>query len=188
MIGQDFYLKEKILQNNLAKKPFASGWYLFMMFMIDYYSRVKKDLNIDYDSFMILQTVASHSVYHLKKKLNIKSYQDIERGLESIYQENSHPKVNNSDKINFGKINKTKLTISSIALVTSLPKETVRRKVNELTKKNILKFSVIKGITVGVNYKKIFNNFVPRSTFEIIKLVKNWEKTGILEDLLKFKI
>ena len=119
---------------------------------------------------------------------NIKSYQDIERGLEGIYQENSHSKVNNSDKINFGKINKTKLTISSIALVTSLPKETVRRKVNELTKKNILKLSDIKGITVGANYKKIFNDFVPRSTFEIIKLVKNWEKTGILEDLLKFKI
>lgn len=188
MIGQDFYFKEKILKNKLTNKPFVSGMYLFMMFMIDYYSRVKKDLNIDYDSFMIIQTVVSHSVYHLKKKSDIKSYQDIERGLEDIYEEDISSNLNDSYKINSNKINKMKLTISSVVLVTRLPKETVRRKVNELTKKNILRLSSIYGISVGRNYKKIFNNFVPRTTFEVIKLVKNWEKSGLLEGLLKFKV
>ena len=45
----------------LLQKPFAAGMYRFSMFMIDYYARVRKNLKIDYDSFMIIQTVVSHS-------------------------------------------------------------------------------------------------------------------------------
>jgi len=178
-IEKDF--KEKIIHNNLSKKPFASGMYLFMMFMIDYYTRVKDDLNIDYDSFMIIQTVASHSVYHLKKNtLGIKSYKDIQKNLENNIEVNG--KYNTSD---LEDKKSTKLTISSIALVTKLPKETVRRKINELIKREILRSSNQEGITVGSNYKKIFNNFVPKTAIEIIKLIKSWEKSGVLESMLK---
>ena len=34
------------------QKPFAEGMYRFSMFMIDYYSRVRENLKLDYDSFM----------------------------------------------------------------------------------------------------------------------------------------
>ena len=51
-----------------SQKPFAEGMYSFMMFMIEYYSRVRKQLKIDYDSFIIIQTVVTHVLYHLKKK------------------------------------------------------------------------------------------------------------------------
>ena len=82
----------------------------------------------------------------------------------------------------------TKLTISSICLVTSLPKETVRRKVNELTKKNLLKVTKKEGVILGAMYKKVFQEFVPHTTLEVSKLLKNWEKSGVLKSILNFKI
>ena len=61
------------------RKPFAMGMYRFAMFIIRYYRRVREQLKIDYDSFMIVQTVASNSLYQLdKKKLGVKSYSELE--------------------------------------------------------------------------------------------------------------
>ena len=51
----------------LIQKPFAEGMYIFSMFIIDYYSRVRSKLNIDYDSFIIIQTVVAQKLYQLKK-------------------------------------------------------------------------------------------------------------------------
>ena len=79
-----------------------------------------------------------------------------------------------------------KLTISSICLVTSLPKETVRRKTNELVKKKLLKISKKQGILLGPHYKKIFQGYVPETTLQVAKLIKQWEKTGILKNMLRF--
>ena len=83
--------------------------------------------------------------------------------------------------------NNLKLTISSICLVTTLPKETVRRKVNELSKRNLLKISKKEGVILGTMYKKVFREFVPQTTLELSKLIKNWENTGILKSILSFK-
>ena len=80
------------------------------------------------------------------------------------------------------------MTISSICLVTSLPKETVRRKVSELNKKNLLNMSKKNGILLGSMYKKVFREFTPQTTKEVSKLIRNWEKAGILKSLLDFKI
>ena len=64
------YLRQKIRKGPsdqlLSIKPFAAGMYGFVMIMISYYSRVREQLKIDYDSFMIIQTVVSHSLYQLK--------------------------------------------------------------------------------------------------------------------------
>ena len=54
----------------LLHKPFAIGMYRFAMFVISYYARVREKLKIDYDSFMIVQTVVSHSLYQINKKKN----------------------------------------------------------------------------------------------------------------------
>ena len=37
-------------------------------------------------------------------------------------------------------------------------------------------------------YKKVFSEFTPQTTKEVSKLIKNWEKTGILKSILNFKI
>ena len=64
-------LRQKIRKESdqlLLHKPFAIGMYRFAMFVISYYARVREKLKIDYDSFMIVQTVVSHSLYQLNKK------------------------------------------------------------------------------------------------------------------------
>ena len=81
-----------------------------------------------------------------------------------------------------------KLTVSSICLVIKLPKETVRRKTRELQRKNILKITKREGIILGPQYKVIFKSFVPQTTIEVAKLLKDWEKTGILKNIIDFKV
>ena len=191
-------LRQKIRKGNsndqlLSIKPFAAGMYGFVMVMISYYSRVREQLKIDYDSFMIIQTVVSHSLYQLnKKKTGSKSYFELETEWEKLMDKNDLlAKVENVQENieNYSNTkNNSKLTISSICLVTSLPKETVRRKVSELAKKNLLKISKKNGIHLGSMYQKIFREFTPQTTKEISRLMKNWEGNGILKSILSFKI
>ena len=180
----------------LTIKPFAAGMYGFVMIMISYYSRVREQLKIDYDSFMIIQTVVSHSLYQLnKKKVGSKSYFELEMEWEKILtSKNEITEVTDNhsswhlNQEEAPEKNNLKLTISSICLVTSLPKETVRRKVSELTKKNLLKISKKEGILLGFMYKKVFREFTPQTTKEVLRLIKSWEKNGILKSILSFKI
>jgi hypothetical protein len=178
----------------LMKKSFASGMYLFSMFMISYYQRVRENLQLDFDSFMIIQTVVSHNLYHLNKtKSNnyseLTSFWD-EITKVSLFQKTLELISDVQDEILKKKTikYKNKLSISSICLVVGLPKETVRRKVNKLQSKNLLKISKNEGILLGTEYKLIFKNFVPQTLLEVSKLLKNWEKNGVLENLLNFKI
>ena len=179
-------IKKGPVNSMLMQKPFAEGMYIFAMFIINYYSRVKSKLNIDYDSFIIIQTVVAHKLYQLKKKTKSNSYEELETIWEKILHKYDDPlDIVSDDKIKV-KAN-SKLSFSSICLVTKLPKETVRRKVSRLAKKNILKISKKEGILLGPMYKKIFQDLVPETTLEVSKLLKNWEKTGILKNLLNFK-
>jgi len=173
-------------QSNFSvQKPFAQIMYQFSMFMIDYYSRVKKELKIDYDSFMVVQTCVIHTLYQLTKNPDnfSLSYEELENEWEKIVEKDV-PEANNFQ--NYITKNHIKLNISSICLVTNLPKETVRRKVNILAKKNILKISKKSGILLGKQYSKIFNEFVPVTVQELSKLVKRWDRTGILKNIVKF--
>ena len=192
-------LRQKIRKGNpndqsvLSIKPFASGMYGFVMVMISYYSRVREKLKIDYDSFMIIQTVVSHSLYQLnKKQVGSKSYFELEIEWEKLLNKNDV--VEKVDIIqqtmdNFSNTkNNLRLTISSICLVTSLPKETVRRKVNELVKINLLNISKKNGILLGSGYKKVFSEFIPQTTREVANLIKRWNKHGILKSLIDSKI
>ena len=178
-------LKEGSSNKLLLEKPFAEGMYRFSMFMMNYYSRVRKNLKLDYDSFMIVQTVVSHSLYQLMKKQPT-SYKDLTIFWESMIKNLDGPLELISNQSNTNN-SKQKLTISSICLVLGLPKETVRRKINQLSNKNLLKNSNKLGISLGPMYKKIFQDFVPETTLETSKLVKGWEKSGVLKGLLSFK-
>ena len=170
----------------LLQKPFAIGMYKCSMFMINYYARVRNELKIDYDSFMIIQTTVSNSLYHLRRKNAGKtSYSDIEEEW-NLNTENHKSVTQIFENLQINPA--SKLTISSICLVTGLPKETVRRKVNELARKDLLKISIKNGILLGPLYQKVFRAFVPQTTLEVSKLLKEWHKAGILKNLLKFRI
>ena len=177
-------LKEGSSNKLLLQKPFAEGMYRFSMFMMNYYTRVRRNLKLDYDSFMIVQTVVSHSLYQLQKKQS-NSYKELTVFWELATKDFNSPLeliANQSDN------SKQKLTISSICLVLGLPKETVRRKINQLSTKNLLKVSNKLGISLGPMYKKVFQDFVPETTLETSKLVKGWEKSGVLKGLLNFRL
>jgi len=182
-------LRHKIREGSdqfLSTKPFALGMYRFAMFVINYYARVREKLKIDYDSFMILQTVVSHSLYQLnKKKVGVTSYSELAMEWEKLLINKKNisqiVKYTSSKKIN------SKLTFSSICLVTTLPKESVRRKVNELAKKNFIIISKKAGILLGSQYMKVFKDFVPDTAIDVSKLLKSWEKSGVLKSLLDFK-
>ena len=171
----------------LMQKPFAEGMYVFSMFIINYYSRVRMKLEIDYDSFIIIQTVVAQKLYQLKKREKSNSYEELETLWEQMIRKHDGVLETISDS-NIKIKSHNRLTISSICLVTGLPKETVRRKTNELAKKNLLRISKKDGVVLGPMYKKIFQNFVPETTVEVSKLVKSWGKIGILKSLINFKV
>ena len=82
------------------------------------------------------------------------------------------------------KIKNNKLTFASIADVLQLPRETVRRKVLSLNKKDILSSNVNDGIKLGPANKTIYKEFVAQTTLDLSSLLKKWNKNGALENLL----
>ena len=180
-------IKKGPVDKLLMQKPFADGMYRFCMFIIDYYARVKEQIGIDYDSFMIIQVTVSLQLYSLNKKKTSYggSYEDIEKEFNKVIDEREEI-LDIMD--NHEPLNKSRLTISSICLVINLPKETVRRKVNALVKRNFLKISKKYGITVGSAYKKVFKKFVPKTAYAMAGLLQNWKKSGVLNSFINFEI
>jgi len=168
----------------IYQKPFGIAMYKFSMFMMNYYSRVRIKLNLDYDSFIIILTVVSHTLYNLNKKKSNLSYEELE--VEWSKLSNNTSPMHEDFGYYFSQQKYRKLSIASISLVSSQPKETVRRKIGELVKKNILKSSKNNGILLGSQYERVFKEFVPGTVAELAKLIKFWKKTGSLEELIKF--
>ena len=160
-------------KNRATEKPiFSNGLYSWVMFVISFYSRVKEKLNIDFESFIILQVVVSHSLYEANKDGN-KSFNELEQHITNTIQNNIP--------------HKNKLSFASIAEVLQIPRETVRRKVMYLKNKNILFVHNTNGIKLGAGYKEIYKDFVAQTTLDISSLIKKWKKSGALETLLNLK-
>ena len=149
---------------------FSKGLYHWIMFVIDFYSRVRSTLKMDIESFVILQVVVSHNLYELNKT-GSKTYSEVEYEISNVGD---------------GKKNR-KLTFASIAEVLQLPRETVRRKVLQLSKINILQFSSAEGIKLGIEYKTIYKEFVTQTTTDISILIKKWKNSGALQKLLEME-
>ena len=153
------------------KEPiFSQGLYQWVMFILSFYTRVRENLKIDFETFVILQVVVSHSLYQLNKS-GVKTFAELEDQITNITQKKLR--------------NNSKLTFASIAEVLQLPRETVRRKVLILTKRNILLSDAVDGIKLGTAYKTIYKEFVSQTTLDMSSLVKKWKKTGALETLLE---
>ena len=161
--------KQKDIKN--IKEPiFSQGLYHWVMFILSFYTRVRENLKIDFETFVILQVVVSHSLYQLNKS-GTKTFAELEDQITNITQKKLR--------------NNSKLTFASIAEVLQLPRETVRRKVLILTKRNILLSDTVDGIKLGTAYKTIYKEFVSETTLDISSLVKKWKKSGALENLLE---
>ena len=147
---------------------FSNGLYNWMMFLMNFYSRVKNNLKIDFDSFMIMQLVVSDYLYKTNKE-GTKNYDELKSTLK-----------NHTDLFK----EKRKVNIASIAEVLDLPRETVRRKILHLSKIKLLDYSK-SGISIGSEYKTVFNEFVSDTVNNMSQLVKKWETNGSLKELLE---
>ena len=147
---------------------FSSGFYNWTMFLINFYGRVKNTLKIDFDSFMIMQIVVSDYLYNSNKESK-KNYDEFKNSLK-----------------NYTAIFKgaRKINIASIAEILDLPRETVRRKILNLSKLKLLDYSK-NGISIGPEYKTVFNEFVSETVNNMSQLVKKWESNGSLKELLE---
>ena len=161
---------ESVAQKNKTPPVFSKGLYQWVMFVISLYTRVREKLKIDFESFVIIQVVVSHSLYEVNKS-GTKSFSELQQEVVGIL----HNKQNKN----------TKLTFASISEVLQLPRETVRRKVLELSKKDILKFDSSNGIKLSNGYKNIYSEFVSRTTNDLSSLINKWEKSGALKTLLE---
>ena len=164
--------KEVVKEKGLKEPIFSQGLYHWVMFILSLYTRVRENLKIDFESFVILQVVVSHSLYQLNKT-GSKTFSELEDQMTNIVENK--------------KIKNTKLTFASIADVLNLPRETVRRKVLGLKKNNILLFSTDSGIKLGPAYKTIYKEFVKQTTLDLSTLLKKWKKSGALENLLELE-
>ena len=173
-IGRDKVIsfEEIAKEKGFKESNFSQGLYHWVMFILSLYTRVRENLKIDFESFVILQVVVSHSLYQLNKS-GSKTFAEIEDQITKIGQNK--------------KIKNTKLTFASISEVLQLPRETVRRKVIHLSKKNILTFNSANGIKLGSAYKTIYKDFVSQTTVDISILIKKWKNSGALEKLLKLE-
>ena len=156
-------------EKNLKEPMFSQGLYHWVMFILSLYTRVREKLKIDFESFVILQVVVSHSLYQINKT-GTKTFAELEDQMTKIGQSK--------------KIKNNKLTFASIADVLQLPRETVRRKVLGLSKSNILLSNTDNGIKLGAAYKTIYKEFVAQTTLDLSSLLKKLKKNGALENLL----
>ena len=157
------------------KKPqlpdFSVGMYQWSLFLINLFHRVKKNLKIDYDSFMIMHIVFG---YHLNQihKDEQKSFEQLSFKFENLVKEN----IPSAEK----------LTVTSIASALDLPRETVKRKVDGLIELQMLGFQSNKSISLGPKYKEIVDQFLLESIHDIGKLLKRWETKDYINKLIKF--
>jgi|TARA_B100001964_G_scaffold55416_1_gene62656 hypothetical protein len=152
-----------------SKISFSRGTYYWLMFMIDHYQSVRKMLNIDFESFIILETVITHFLHNINKEENADWLK--------MWELTNDEKAKNN-------LSKSKLTSSSISLVTSLPRETVRRKILELNKKKILVYDKKKGILLGEKFEIFHKKFTQRTTLKMSEMLKKWNKIGTLAFIL----
>ena len=171
-IGDDKVIsfEEIIKSKGLPESNFSQGFYHWVMFILSLYTRVRENLKMDFESFVILQVVVSHSVYEVNKS-GAKTFAELEAQMSKITQKKS---TRNS-----------KLTFASIAEVLQLPRETVRRKVLALTKSNYLVFNSISGIKLGSEYKTIYKHFVTQTTLDLSSVIRKWKSSGALDTLIE---
>ena len=179
-------IKKKLNNPKIGSQNFGKGMYGFLMFMTDYYRRVRSELKMDFDSFMIIQIVVSHEVYIMQSE-TAKTYSEISGEFDRISKATD---INDSllifkAKELMSKIQKNKLTVSSICQVSTLPKETVRRKIRGLVARKILTQTKSEGVLVGPCYKSVFEDFVPKTVGAFSKLIKKWKENGTLQQILE---
>ena len=152
-------------------ESFENIAYAWEMLIVEHFSTVKKILKCDYSSYIILELVASHYIYNKKKDeehINETSWkslwklQDDEKFKDVIYTTHNI------------------LTVSSVSLITGMPHESVRRKVNALLDKKILEKKK-GGLQLGKNFESYFKSLAAKEVEMLRNFITEIETNGGLD-------
>ena len=160
----------------IKKKPNEVVYHV-LSHHIAHYIQAKKIFKTDYDSHMITIAVFAHFLYGTLNPSHEKfHHEDLEWG-------EMYPLVKGLSKNKKKYLDK--LSIFSVAQMLDIPKETVRRKVDALSKSNQLEYSVKNGITVGDNFEILAKKIAPIDLLSIDRAIRAISKNGGVSKILK---
>ena len=145
----------KTENNKDVDLEFGKAAYHVVMFLVEHFRIVREELNIDYESFIILQVINSHYLYNKTKEGDI-TWSDNWKNIES----------NEAKKT----LRKKRLSILAISEILQLPQETTRRKIQKLIEMEIL----IKDSSSGIIYNERFVTFHKEYSTKFAKMVANF--------------
>jgi len=128
-------------------------------------------IKIDYDSFMIISVIGAH---YLKNNTSEGSDWD------TVWENTRSKKIEDNYKLQ-------KLTIYALANIVELPKETVRRKVENLKKKKFISHSHKLGLLPTDKIEEIMKPFATKELNALSKFLQALKKHKSLDQLLELK-
>ena len=157
----------------MSKKlhKYAETLYHLINFRLSQFKQSRSMLKMDYESFMIVSCIGAHAL-----KTNVSTVSD----WDSVW-ELTRPK--NLDKF----YNVKKLTIIALANIVGLPTETVRRKIEILKKKKLLKYTNSLGLVPTEKIEELMKPFAINEVDYLSSFLKSLEKHGSLAALLDKK-
>ena len=88
-------MKGKTENNKNIDLEFGKAAYRVVMFLVEHFRIVREELNIDYESFIILQVINSHYLYNKTKEGDI-TWSDNWKNIESNEAKNIKKKIKHS--------------------------------------------------------------------------------------------
>ena len=153
--------------------------YNVLMHHINHYQEVKRIFKIDYESQMIILTVYSHLLYQtINPSLE-------EKGNEGLEWNIMFPIIKGLPKDK--KKYKKKLSLFSVSQILDIPKESVRRKVDQLSKKRYLEFTTQDGLGIGAELEEKVKMIAPKDLGALKKVITAINNNGGVQRLNKLK-
>ena len=161
--------------NKSDNVKYANASYSWQTFLIDFYRRVKQYYNFDFDSFMIMIVTVSHVTHE-----NYKEDPGIDGSYKDFIKEFKHTAP--------GSLSKRKLGINAISNILEMPEETTRRKIEKLIKQGLLTKSKLDGIILSETFVEKHYPFANQTAKNLGKLIRTFDKAGLLSAAKDFKM
>ena len=152
-------------------EAYSETLYHLINFRTEQFQQSKSMIGIDYDSFMILNVMGSHYIKNNNKMG--KNWDDVWEDLRESKLEEFYTSK--------------KLTIFAVANILSLPRETVRRKIDILKKKKLINHSTKLGLMPTSKSEEIMKPFAAKEIKSLSKFLQSLKKNKSLDEILNLK-
>jgi len=150
---------------------YSETLYHLINFRTEQFQQSKSTIGIDYDSFMILSVMAAHYLKNNNKLAN---------NWDQVWED-----VRESKAEQF--FSTKKLTIYAVANILNMPRETVRRKIENLKKRKLINHSSKTGLLPTSKSEEIMKPFAAKEIKSLSKFLLSLKKNRSLDEILSFK-